>query len=326
MRFIDKVFRELILGRKLLVYLDDLLIATETIEENLKIIKSVLIACNKNLLELRVDKCFFLLTEITFLGYLIDEAGVRADPANVAGVVQFPVTKTITQVQSFIGLVSYFRRFIENFSIVAAPLYALLKKEVQFVFEEKELKVFEFLKKKLAEMPILALYSPTADTEIHCDASSLGYGIILLQKQKDGMMHPIFYYSKRTTEVESKYHSYELECLALVYGIKRFHVYLNGIKFKVLTDCESFRLTMAKKDLNPRIARWALLFQNYDFSIEHRPGNRMRHVDALSRCTNILLLYENTFEQTLSIRQVQDKEISCLRDRLCEAEDKCFEL
>jgi len=139
-------------------------------------------------------------------------------------------------------------------------------------------------------------------------------------------MHPVFYYSKRTTEVEVKYHSYELECLALVYAVKRFHVYLNGIKFKVFTDCESFKLTMNKKDINPRIARWALLFQNYDFSIEHRAGSKMKYVDAFSRNTNILMLNENTFEQTLSIKQIEDKDIDKLKERLKECEDKYFEM
>jgi len=283
-------------------------------------------ACNNNLLELREDKCFFLQSRITYLGYVVDREGVRPDPAYVAAVTQFPTPKSIANVHSFIELVSYFRRFIENFSILAAPLYALLKKGAQFKFGEKELQVFELLKNKLVQMPILALYSPKAETEIHCDASALGYGVILLQKQEDGLMHPVFYYSKRTTEVEAKYHSYELECLALVYAVKRFHVYLNGIKFKVFTDCESFKLTMNKKDLNPRIARWALLFQNYDFSIEHRAGSKMKHVDALSRNTNILVLTENTFEQTLSIKQIEDRDIGKLKERLSKSEDKYFEM
>jgi len=95
----------------------------------------------------------------------------------------------------YIRLVSFFRRFIENFSILAAPLYVLLKKGAQFKFGEKELQVFELLKSKLVQMTILALYSPKAETEIHCDASALCYGAILLQKQKDGLMHPVFYYS-----------------------------------------------------------------------------------------------------------------------------------
>jgi len=149
------------------------------------------------------------------------------------------------------------------------------------------------------QIPILALYSPSAETEVHCDAFALGYIVILLQKQKDGLMHTVFYYSKRTTEIEAKYLSYELECLALVYAVKRFHFYLNGIKFKEFIDCERFKLTMNKKDMNPLIARWALLFQNYDCSIEHLAGSKMKHVNALSRNTDILILNLNTFEETL---------------------------
>lgn len=325
MRYIETVFRELVRSGRLLVYLDDLLIATETIAENLEIIKSVLIACNNNLLELREDKCFFLQSRITYLGCVVNKDGVRPGPANVAAVTQFPIPKSTADVHSFAELVSYFRKFIENFSILAAPLY-VLRKRAQFKFGEKESQVFELLKNKLVQMPILALYSPSAETEVHCDASALGYGVILLQKQKYGLMHPVFYYSKRTTEVEAKYHSYELECLALVYAVERFHVYLNGIKFKVFTDCESFKLTMNKKDMNPRIARWAFLFQNYDFSIEHRAGSRMKHVDALSRNTNILMRYENTFEQTLSIKQIEDKDIDKLKERLKKCEDKYFKM
>jgi len=139
-------------------------------------------------------------------------------------------------------------------------------------------------------------------------------------------MPPVFYYSKRTTEVEAKYHSYELGCLALVYALKRFHVYLNGIKFKVFTDCESFKLTMNKKDLNTWVARWALLFQNYDFSIAHRGGSMMKHVDALNRNTSILILTENTFELTLSIKQIEDKDIDKVKELLNESEDEYFEM
>jgi len=107
----------------------------------------------------------------------------------------------------------------------------------------------------------LAIYSPTADTELHCDASSTGFGAILFQGQAaaDNKMKPVFYFSQRTSPSESKFHSFELECLAVVYAIKRFHIYLSGISFKVMTDCDSFRLlTLNKKDINPRISRWAL--------------------------------------------------------------------
>jgi len=136
----------------------------------------------------------------------------------------------------------------------------------------------------------------------------------------------VFYFSQRTTEAESRYHSFELECLAVVYSIKRFHVYLAGIHFKIVTDCNSLRLTLDKQTINPRISRWALLLQNYDFEIIHRPGTGMGHVDALSRCHNILILEANTFEQILAIKQGIDENIVKIRNNLQVRSDKKFEL
>jgi hypothetical protein len=118
---------------------------------------------------------------------------------------------------SFIGLASYFRRFIPNFSTIAKPLYDLLKKDIVFVFGEDKLAVFEIIKQKLSERPILCLYNPNAETELHCDASSLRFGSILLQKQSNNKFHPVFYFNQRTTNVQSRYHSYELEMLAIIY-------------------------------------------------------------------------------------------------------------
>lgn len=202
----------------------------------------------------------------------------------------------------------------------------MLKNNVDFKFGESELKIFEELKQIISSRPVLALYSPIAETQLHCDASSIGFGSILMQKQKDGNFHPIFYFSKRTTEPESRYHSYELECLCIVYSIKRFHVYLHGIKFTIFTDCDSLRLTLNKKDIVPRIMRWALFLESYDYKIEHRPNTRMRHVDALSRCHNILVLEENSFEQVLSVKQLLDPEIAQIKEKLQNTQLPYYEL
>ena len=112
----------------------------------------------------------------------------------------------------------------------------------------------------------------------------------------------------------------------MVYAIKRFHVYLAGIKFKIITDCDSFRLTLIKKEVNPRMSRWALLLENYDYEIDHRPGSRMLHVDALSRCYAIFIIEGNSFERTLSILQDCHEEIVDIRDRVENSKDKYFEI
>jgi len=160
---------------------------------------------------------------------------------------------------------------------------------------------FEVLKERLTEAPILSIYHPGDPTELYCDASSQGFGAVLLQRKADGRFHPVFFFSKRTTEVKSRYHSYELKTLAIVYALRRFRIYLQGIPFKIVTDCNALVMTLNKQNLNPRIARWALELQDFDYSTEHRPGKKMSHVDALSRANGILVIEDNTFEFNLSV-------------------------
>ncbi|KAH0822782.1 hypothetical protein GEV33_000009 [Tenebrio molitor] len=195
-----------------------------------------------------------------------------------------------------------------------------------FKFGDDELVAFETLKDSLVDAPLLAIYSPLLETELHCDASSKGFGAILLQKQDDGKFRPVRYLSKRTTESESKLHSYELELLAIVYAVEKFHVYLHGLRFKVVTDSDAVKMALNKKDINPRISRWALVLENYDYTVEHRAGKRMQHVDALSRCTPVMVIEENTFEQNLAIAQNLDPVIKALKSELEVRESKKFEL
>lgn len=325
-RFINEIFRDLIEQNQILIYLDDILIATDTIQDHLNILRRVFNLMTVNLLELRLDKCLFLQNKIIYLGYLVDESGIRPNPTNVDSVKNYPIPKDAKSVQRFLGLTSYFRRFIPSFSVIAKPLYDLIRKNVTFNFIDEHLEAFETLKNKLVSSPVLAVYSPKLATELHCDACSTGYGAVLLQKQADGLFKPISYFSKRTSIVESKYHSYELEMLAIINALNRFRIYLQGLNFKIVTDCNSIKLALSKREINPRINRWALVLQNYDYQLEHRASNRMRHVDALSRSNNVLVLEENTFEQNLSVAQNLDTDILKIRRELEEGESREFEL
>lgn len=143
---------------------------------------------------------------------------------------------------------------------------------------------FDTLRSRLMDGPILAIYDPTKKTELHCDASALGFGAVLLQKQPDERMHPVSYFSQAATKAEGKYHSFELETLAIIYALRRYQVYLAGIEFTVVTDCNALKLTLEQRQLNPRIARWAYELHTFDFKLIYRPGTSMAHVDALSRC------------------------------------------
>lgn len=280
-RFINNVFSDLIKTGDVLVYMDDILVATETIEYHLEILQQVFKLMVDNILSLRMDECRFLQNKIEYLGYKISEKGISPTKSGVEAIMNFPILKSTRELHSFLGLCSYFRKFIENYSIIAKPLYDILKVNTKFKFGPEELNVFECLKIKLVEAPILALYSPKDETELHCDASAIGFGAILMQKKADGIFHPVFYFSKRTTESESKFHSFELETLAIIYALKRFRVYLQDIKFKILTDCNSLTMTLKKKDVNPRIARWSLELLSYDYTLEHKSATRMRHVSGI---------------------------------------------
>lgn len=248
-RYLCSIFKELIEAGKLLVYLDDFLIATQTIEENWAILEEVFVLMAKNGLKLRLDKCVFGVREIQYLGYVINAEGIKSSREHVKSLLEYPIPKSVLQVQKFLGLVGFVRRFIPNFATKAKPLYDLLRKGAEFKFGEPQLRAFETLIECMVTEPVLAIYSRTANTELHTDASSLDFGAILLQKQEDNHWHPVYYYSKRTSREECNYHSYELELLAIVYATRKFRVYLLGKPFLIRTDCSAVKCALEKKKL-----------------------------------------------------------------------------
>jgi hypothetical protein len=142
--------------------------------------------------------------------------------------------------------------------------------------------LFPPFQKNAVVTPALRIFKPELDCELHTDASSVGIGAVLLQQDK-GIVHPAAYYSRRTKDCETRYHAYDLETLAIVDAVEHFRVYLYGRHFTIYTDCNSVRATALKRDLHPRVARWWIKLQDYDFSIQYRPGHKMGHVDYLSR-------------------------------------------
>lgn len=180
-RFIKNIFDEFIRKREVIVYFDDIMVATETINEHLDILARILTTMKNKKLEIRLDKTQFLKSEIIYLGYRVNAAGIQPNPKNVAIIDNYPITSNQKELHSFIGLASYFRRFIPNVALLTQLLYKLLKKNVIYEFGEEQLISFDNIKSKLNAQPLLSIYDPNAQTELHCDASSQGYGAILLQ-------------------------------------------------------------------------------------------------------------------------------------------------
>ncbi|GFX92303.1 retrovirus-related Pol polyprotein from transposon 17.6 [Trichonephila clavipes] len=175
----------------------------------------------------------------------------------------------------------------------------------------------------MSEGPILHLYKYGRKTELHTDACKQGYGAIFLQEAEDGKLHPVYYMWKKTNTAEEKYDSFELEVLAIINALKKFRVYLLGQHFKIVTDCSAFQKTIQKKDLITRIARWALQLEEFDYEIEHRAGSRMKHVDALSRYS-VMMLCNETLTSKLKKAQEEDDNIQTLKSLLEKQESEEF--
>lgn len=205
-------------------------------------------------------------------------------------------------------MTGYFRKFINNYSLIARPLTNLLRSDEEFRFEEKEKSAFEQLKVILCTKPVLKLYDKDAVTELHTDASMHGYSAILMQMGSDNKLHTVYYASGKTTRAESKYSSYELEILAIIKALKRFRIYLEGLEyFTIVTDCNVFATTMEKKHLCVRVHRWVMLLEQFRYGIEHRPGKNMRHVDSLSRNPLPSCLIIDEHERSINVRMRKEQ-------------------
>lgn len=281
-RLMDNIFDSLRFDT-VIPYIDDVLLPTKTEREGLSLLRVVLGIIKDAGLTLNLDKCAFLQSKIDYLGYEISEAGIRPGSAKINAVAKFKEPENVHELRMFLGLTSYFRKFVQGYATISYELYKLLKKDVAWGWGPLQKEAFNRLIHILTTRPVLAIFQVGADVEVHTDASSKGLGGILLQRQ-DGELKPVAYFSRKTSKEESMYHSYELETLAVVESLRRFRIYIAGTHFKVVTDCSAVRYTFLKKDLLPRIARWWLSIQEYDMDVEHRPGKSHSHVDALSRC------------------------------------------
>lgn len=309
-KYINTIFSELIKRKKILIFIDDFIIFSQDYASNLATLSEVFKTAEQFGLRFNWQKCHFLQTQVEFLGHTIEKNTVRPTERKIEAVMKFPQPVNAKQNQSFLELTGYFRKYIPNYFLIACPLTNLLKTNVQFNFGEKEKAAFNQLKTVLCERPVLRLYNSKAYTELHTDASIHGNGAILLQRDSvSNMVHPIYYASGKTTPAEMKYSSYELEVLAIVKSLKKFRVYLLGIPFKIITDCKAFSLTMAKKDLCGRVARWVLLLQEFDYVIEHRSNKNMTYVDALSRnpLPTAFLINEDEASILARIRRAQKR-------------------
>ena len=233
----------------------------------------------------RGEKCEFHVTTVNFLGYTLTPEGTKMDESKVQSVLQWPQPKTVKEVQAFLGLANFYRRFIQGYSTIAAPLTALTKKDRPFQWTIPAEDAFTYLKHRFTTAPILATFNPAAQVILETDASDYAIGACLSQKDKEGKLRPIAFYSRKFTPPELNYEIHDKELLAIVEAFQQYRVYLEGSEHPILvyTDHKNLLYFTTTKTLNRRQARWSLLLSSYNFTITYRPGAHNTKADALSR-------------------------------------------
>ena len=281
--FLNEVFKKF-LGRGVVVYIDDLLLYAENLDELRRLTHEVFKLTRGASLYMKAKKCQFETTSITFLGFVISENGIQTDPEKVKAVQEFPQPRDLRESRSFIGLVSYYRRFVPNFSKIAAPITSLTRKDVPFEWGTAQQDAFQALKDMLASAPVLAHYDPTRETILQTDASHFGWGFVISQiNAETGLEHPVAIESGRFTGAQLNYSTSEKEFLAIVEAFVRNRHMLLQVDTLVVTDHNNLRYWMEPRQLSPRQARWREILAPFRFKIVYRPGKEATMPDALSR-------------------------------------------
>ncbi|GFS82273.1 retrovirus-related Pol polyprotein from transposon 297 [Trichonephila clavipes] len=252
-------------------------------ESHLKHVETVLQRIKRSKLTIKPSKCKFAQQNVKFLGHIVGQGFRTPSEVKVQAILEFPTPRTKTQI---LGLAGYYQKRINLFSVIAVPLTDALKGrakkgEIKWTTEGED--AFREQKGKQTDKPVL--YAPNFEREfiVQTDASNAGMGAVLTQLNEQGEEHPILYLSKKFSEVEKHYCTTEKECASIVFAIKRLHYYLDGNSFLVITDHNPLVWLNRNVSSNPRLMRWALALQPYNFRIVHRSGKSHKNVESLSR-------------------------------------------
>ncbi|GFR18545.1 retrovirus-related Pol polyprotein from transposon 17.6 [Trichonephila clavata] len=268
-----------------LVYLDDIIIVGKGFEEHLSNLRRVFEKLKEAKLKLNPSKCNLFRHEVNYLGNIISADGVRTDPQKVSAVKDWRRPKNVHELRSFLGLCTYYRRFVKGFSSIARPLHRLTENKQKFLWTDECEEAFNSLKAALTSSPILVYPDPEKQLILDTDASHESVGAVLSQ-EINGQEHVIAYWSKCLSKPERNYCVTRKELLAIVKAVENFHSYLYGRKFLLRTDHASLAWLLNFKNTEGQIARWIQKLEEHDFEIKHRKGS----------------LHASTFDFSLSLK------------------------
>ena len=272
-----------------IAYIDDVLIYSSSPEEHEVDVRKVIVRLQNRGLYAKASKCEFNKTETTFLGYVISPGGVSMDPSKVEAVTEWPIPTCVRDVQAFLGLANFYRRFIRHYSRIAKHLTSLLKKNFKFEWSSGVQKAFNTLKTAFTSAPILRHYDPTLPTRIETDACDYVVAGALLQRAKDdGLWHPAAFYSKKLDSSQLNWEIYDKELFGIITALRKWRHFLEGIEFEAHTDHRNLTPFMTTRTLNRRQARWYEELTSFHFTLHHLPGTANTVADALSRRSDLI--------------------------------------
>ena len=272
-----------------IIYHDDILIPSRSVEEHNSTLYKVLSILKQTGIKVNAKKCSFFTDKVQYLGHIFDRQGVQPNQEKVRAIIEAPSPKDVKQLQSFLGLCNFYSRFIQNYSQVVAPLYYLLRKEVKFHWGPEQQKCFETIKTLFVTSNALQAFNTQYETLLETDSSGYGVGAALMQrKDKDSDWLPVQFASRSLNDAERNYSNLEREALSVVFGCEKFRKYLLGSTFIIRNDQQPLRKLLAHDKGVPstcsaRLQRWALRLSQFHYKFEYSKGEANVTSDCLSR-------------------------------------------
>ena len=284
----NDLLRDLVVKEKVAVFINDVMVATEMEEEHDEIVEEVLKRLEENDLFVKLEKCMWKVREVEFLGVIIGKDGVRMEKEKVQGVIEWPVPRSVKDVQKFLGLANYYRWFVKDFAMIAKLLYEMTRKGKKWEWREKQQRAFEKLKRRFTTKPVLVTPDLNKEMRVEVDASDFATGEMLSMKCEDERWRPVAYISKLLNEAERNYEIYNKEILAIIKCLEAWRHFLKGAKgwFEIWTDHKNLEYFMKVQKLNQRQARWSLYLSRFDFTLRYVAGKSMGRADSLNRRVN----------------------------------------
>jgi hypothetical protein len=265
------------LRKFVLVFFDDILIYSKSWEDHVQHVDKVLQLLKEKQLYAKPSKCFFGVKEVEYLGHIVSHEGVKVDPNKIKAMMDWPIPKTLKNLRGFLGLIGYYRKFVQNYGRIATPLMELTKKDA-FSWTPEATKDFEQLKEVMCKAPVLTTPDFTKTFIVECDALGNGIGVVLMQEGR-----PLAFESRPLKGRDLHKPIYEKEMMAILHALKKWHPYLIGRHFKVKTDHDSLKYFLEQRLSSEEQQKWVTKILGYDFEIVYKKGKQNVVADALSR-------------------------------------------